>query len=1186
VIFAGAGVSKPSGLPLFPKLVKEITNKEVSEAEEGQLDRVLGRARDQGLSVHKLAAECLKRCEARFNSLHKNLVVLSGSFSTLRIVTTNFDSCFEDAISNQQGVEGVDIYTAPALPIGSSFSGLVHLHGSLAQQPEEMVLTDADFGRAYLSEGWAGRFVVELFREFTVLFVGYSYGDTVMGYLTRGLAPSLGKKRFALTPLGEREKWQLLGIEPIEYDPADKHRALADGLRRWVTLERRGFLEWSRRLKDLVTRRPEMLAPDEKGELDFCLKHPKRINLFYKYARDSEWLRWAEERGLLDPLFSAHTDQEGLREIADWFAEDPLDERGEMALQIALGRFRMAGAVLADSVCRQVQGALSRLKIVQEVHARRAAAWAVLLIERTPLVASRPTMGLLGWIVHLSPSKHSDLIVQILAHQMRSVLIFRDYRIFRAEEDLGISLETQIFSDEFSLYRDWLSDNISEMARMLVPVLTESLETRFRWWASLENSDPSLDPWAWQRPWVEQPPGDTSSYDAEEMRGPGLVLGIGKKILDALLENEPKEAVAVIELWLSANAPQLRQLGLYGLAKSRSFRPAKKVKKLLSCYLPATEPFKVEAFRVLRSAYPMLTYNQRKTFLKKAGRLYRQKIDKHQDPRWCREISYGWFNFLVWLERSAPSDPLLESALSEVRESYPDFEPLEHPELDPTRRAVAGLPRAECTLKSEKIERLSPAEWVEELDALRNQQRGVVEEEQFKECLRETAITASENLEWGLSLMGHLRKNELYGHAVWKSVLSAWRKRDFEPSEWERVLRVVDQPRILEGHASHVIEILVRLVEQKEPEATEPMLRSALLLAERLLPLTEDVSYGESPNNRDWFSQALNHPGGDLARFVTGVVGTLVGRRPSPACGMPPQTQRLLEMIVDGEGMGPAMGRVMLAAHAHYFFWIDPGWTRDKLLPLFDWNRDEGQAEQVWQSFFLYGRPFSALSEALEGAIVELSSHLGRFGDQRKHYGEFIARAAFALPDDPFTKPWFQGFLCETDDADRASFAWTLAENLESLQPEQKEEVWEAWLERYFKRRTEYPPDCDGEEFTALVAWAFKLPSRLREIVEYLERLPGRGAVEHMRLFFEFERGEVADKDPDGLSRLFQAYLERREEIKLWDQRRIQSLIKHLIEIGASEPLARKLTEVYIEKGGQNHEELEELLRGRQGRGA
>ena len=49
-----------------------------------------------------------------------------------------------------------------------------------------------DFGRAYLTEGWARRFLVDLFRSFPVLFVGYSHNDIVMTYLARALPPSEG----------------------------------------------------------------------------------------------------------------------------------------------------------------------------------------------------------------------------------------------------------------------------------------------------------------------------------------------------------------------------------------------------------------------------------------------------------------------------------------------------------------------------------------------------------------------------------------------------------------------------------------------------------------------------------------------------------------------------------------------------------------------------------------------------------------------------------------------------------------------------------------------------------------------------------------------------------------------------------------------------------------------------------
>ena len=44
------------------------------------------------------------------------------------------------------------IYQAPALPMGDSFDGMVYLHGNV-DRPEDMVLTDSDFGKAYVSRG-------------------------------------------------------------------------------------------------------------------------------------------------------------------------------------------------------------------------------------------------------------------------------------------------------------------------------------------------------------------------------------------------------------------------------------------------------------------------------------------------------------------------------------------------------------------------------------------------------------------------------------------------------------------------------------------------------------------------------------------------------------------------------------------------------------------------------------------------------------------------------------------------------------------------------------------------------------------------------------------------------------------------------------------------------------------------
>jgi hypothetical protein len=59
VIFAGAGVSipPPASLPSFRSLVESIVGWALLPDEVVQMDRVLGRAKEQGVQVHRLPAE-------------------------------------------------------------------------------------------------------------------------------------------------------------------------------------------------------------------------------------------------------------------------------------------------------------------------------------------------------------------------------------------------------------------------------------------------------------------------------------------------------------------------------------------------------------------------------------------------------------------------------------------------------------------------------------------------------------------------------------------------------------------------------------------------------------------------------------------------------------------------------------------------------------------------------------------------------------------------------------------------------------------------------------------------------------------------------------------------------------------------------------------------------------------------
>lgn len=271
VFFCGAGVSVGDGsnLPTFEQLVDHVYDANGIEPDEvereslhhdeparsrrrPQFDKALGLLeRSERLGPEALRGTVIDRLSEPATAplrIHEALLTLSRTEEGIRLVTTNFDNRFAEA-----GGDDLKLDAAPKLPVPKRYnwSSLVHLHGRIVPDDggANLVLTAADFGRAYLTERWAARFVTELFREFTVVFVGYGVTDPVMSYLVDALAAEREKGvRFAnahafaphnCTPGGEdkaRDSWHGKNVKPILYDDREGHRLLSETLIAWAQI--------------------------------------------------------------------------------------------------------------------------------------------------------------------------------------------------------------------------------------------------------------------------------------------------------------------------------------------------------------------------------------------------------------------------------------------------------------------------------------------------------------------------------------------------------------------------------------------------------------------------------------------------------------------------------------------------------------------------------------------------------------------------------------------------------------------------------------------------------------------------------------------------------------------------------------------------------------------------------------
>lgn len=297
VLFCGAGISMGAGLPDYSGLTQAAFDAMLTQAPPKRdpqwywPDRMLGEleARSQPGAVREAIAQVIARPPTD-TTIHKALLRLSTlrRFAGLRLVTTNFDTYFEAADASLR--PGIDLHSSPLLPIPkndttASWRSVVHLHGRLEQPPgtnENLVLTSADFGRAYLTEGWAARFVGRLFSDFSVLFVGYSLNDPVLRYMTDAFAAeALAARRKSARPPAyifvahkgrappatALDDWRRRGLEPIFYSDRLGHRQLKDTLVGWAAARD----DWLSSTTTLVARlgsaRPESLGPSEIANL-------------------------------------------------------------------------------------------------------------------------------------------------------------------------------------------------------------------------------------------------------------------------------------------------------------------------------------------------------------------------------------------------------------------------------------------------------------------------------------------------------------------------------------------------------------------------------------------------------------------------------------------------------------------------------------------------------------------------------------------------------------------------------------------------------------------------------------------------------------------------------------------------------------------------------------------------------
>lgn len=323
IFFCGAGVSRArANLPDFFGLAQRVVSKLgvdsnspacrlIEEAKEFDrrvgipgvisADRVFGLLeRDfSAKDIEEAVALALKPPEDCDLTAHSILLDLATTpKGSVQLVTTNFDRLFDDCGRNLKA------WQPPKLPDPrrpSEINGIVYLHGRAkadytGAEGDGFILSSSEFGRAYLSDGWAKTFIREILERYVVVFIGYTADDPPVHYLLEALRNSRGTrdKAYAFQAGAENDaisKWIHKGVEAIPYLEENYHSALWETLDAWAERARDPDI-WQDKVIQMSQGGPAKLQPHERGQVAHIVSTFEGAKRFCvsKSPPPAEWL--------------------------------------------------------------------------------------------------------------------------------------------------------------------------------------------------------------------------------------------------------------------------------------------------------------------------------------------------------------------------------------------------------------------------------------------------------------------------------------------------------------------------------------------------------------------------------------------------------------------------------------------------------------------------------------------------------------------------------------------------------------------------------------------------------------------------------------------------------------------------------------------------------------------------------
>lgn len=969
-----------------------------------------------------------------------------------RLITTNFDRLFE-AVIDRQGL-AVQRFQAPFLPVPkNNWDGLVYLHGLLSTAPTEgelnrLVVSSGDFGLAYLTERWAARFVSELLRKYTVCFIGYSINDPVLRYMMDALAADqlLGESPPEMFAFGSYAKgkekdradeWRAKQVTPILYREHNRHSYLHKTLRAWADTYRDGVRGKERIVTESAMARPSASTREDDfvGRMLWALSDPTGLpaRRFAEHdpAPSLDWLEplskpryghgdlahfgvpphaakddalsfsvihrpspypRAPKMALVDAGATGSDWDDVMPYLARWLTrhlDDPalvlwLAQRGGQ-LHHRLGR--LIKHQLDEFAPLEREGKTDELERIR-ANAPNAiprplmrTLWRLLLTGRVK--SGVHDLALYSWEKHFE----RDGLTPSLRMQLRELLTPRvvlspPLRLparHDAQEDAEqienlVSWDIALTAGDgfHAIRREPKRERWTGALPALLTDFSALLRDTLDLMQELDPTNKGLRTFflANQRPILE---GDHNG----NREGWTVLIDLTREAWLASAAHSPEQARRAAEAWWQAPYPLFKRLAFFAAAHDGIVPNRVALDWMLSDVW--RKDTANESIRLLTALAPRLDKTEvaelEQAILAGPPPAMPKKDGTPENRANAYQEHQVWRRLATMASTGTVLGTAAAARLKELSAGYPkwqldaeipdgiDFSVVLRGEIPIALFTPLRYPELVDWLKAHpKRDRRNPDDWVQR-------------------CRNDFPKTAS--------ALCALARDGVWPTERWQEALEVWRDGQLARQSWRYlgpILQCMPEDALpaIAHSATRWLEAVSEVIGRHEGIFLD--------LCRRFL----DLAYEPDPDTDDPLTRAINHPVGQVTEAL------LIGWSRQPledGQGLPEALQPIFTQLCDPSIEKFRHGRVILAEQAILLFRVDPDWTKQRLLPLFDWQGDETEARAAWAGFLWAARFSPPVLAAMKTPFLQTAQHYDLLDQYGEPYTALLALAALEARD-------------------------------------------------------------------------------------------------------------------------------------------------------------------------------------------